>query len=175
MLLALYLLRWGERYDLASRVLAAGLEQARIEGHAARQGILHGERAATALAQGSLHDAQVEAETGLVLVEYPHFAILQLSAVAILVHIERGDLDTAAEVAHNVDVLGFSEDHVYLAEFLLARGRLRIAQGLVREGVADLMWCGEQLGHLAWSGQTKWMVTPLPRWPRSASGTRRPR
>jgi len=147
-LLALYLLRYGERYDLASRVLDAALEQARIEGHTARQGIIHGERAAIAFAQGLLHDAQVEAETGLLLVEQPHFAILQLTAVAILVHIERGDLDEASEVARSVDVPGISQEHVYVAEFLTARGRLRIAQGRLREGVADLLWCGERLGAL---------------------------
>jgi DNA-binding CsgD family transcriptional regulator len=144
-LLALYLLRYGERYDLASRILAAGLDQARIEGHAARQGIIHRERAAIAFARGSLHDAQIEAETGLMLVEYPHIAIFQLSAVAILVHVERGDLDAAAEAAHSVDVLGVSEDHGGVVEFLVARARLRIAQGLVREGVAELLRCGERL------------------------------
>jgi DNA-binding CsgD family transcriptional regulator len=142
--LALYLLRYGERYDLASRILAVGLEQARITGRATQQGFIHGERAAIAFAEGALHDAQVEAETGLALIDHPHIAIYQLSAVAILVHIERGDLAAAAEVAHSVDALGVNVDHVYIGEFLTARGRLRIAQGLLRDGVADLLWCGER-------------------------------
>ena len=80
-------------------MLDAALERARREGHATRQGIIHAMRAASALAQGSLHDAQVEAETGLLLVEDPHFIALLLVAVAMTVHIERGALDAAAGLA----------------------------------------------------------------------------
>ena len=74
---------------------------ARQEGHATRQGILHAMHAACALAQGSLHDAQVEAETGLLLVEHPHFIAQLLVAVAMTVQIERGALDAAAALAAN--------------------------------------------------------------------------
>ena len=49
-----------------------------------------------ALAQGALHDALIEAETGLLLVEHPHFIVPQLLAVAITVEIERGELEAAA-------------------------------------------------------------------------------
>ena len=52
-----------------------------------------------ALAQGALHDALIEAETGLLLVEHPHFIVPQLLAVAIIVQIERGELEVAAEHA----------------------------------------------------------------------------
>src|SRR5262249_7069364 len=76
-LLAVYLLSYGERHELALRALNAGLERARADGHTARQGVIHSQRAAIALAQGALHDAQVEAETGLLLVEPPHRAFLQ--------------------------------------------------------------------------------------------------
>jgi DNA-binding CsgD family transcriptional regulator len=144
-LLALFLLGYGERYDLGLRALDVGLDRARSEGHAAREGTIHGQRAAIALAQGSLHDAQVEAETGLLLVEPPHFAFLQLVAVAITVHIERGALDDAAELARAGTALGDAEDHTYVGEFLAARGRLRIAQGQPQEGIADLLWCGERM------------------------------
>ena len=107
-LLALLTLRLGERYELAVRLLDVALERARQEGHATRQGIIHAQRAAIALAQGSLHDAQVEAETGLLLVEKPHFIVLQLVAVAITVHIERGELDAAAELAQTGEALGIA-------------------------------------------------------------------
>ena len=143
--LALLMLELGEQYDLALRLLDVALEGARREGHATRQGLIHGQRAAIALAQGSLHDAQVEAETGLLLVEKQHFAFLQLLAVAMVVHIERGDLEAAAELAQAGEAVGIAEDRLYLDQFLVARGRLRIAQGDVREGVADLMWCGQRL------------------------------
>jgi DNA-binding CsgD family transcriptional regulator len=141
--LALLLLVWGEQYDVALRALDAALDRARREGSATRQGIIHGQRAAIALAQGSLHDAQVEAETGLLLVEKPHFAVLQLVAVAIVVHIERGALADALELARTGEALGIADDRNYVPEFLIARGRLQTAQGHVREGVADLLRCGE--------------------------------
>src|SRR5215472_17754470 len=92
---ALVTLIIGERYELADRLMDAALQRARQEGHATRQGILHAMHAASALAQGSLDDAQVEAETGLLLVEHPHFIAQLLVAVAMTVHIERGDLDAA--------------------------------------------------------------------------------
>ncbi len=160
--LALLTLRLGEQYGLALRLLEVALERARREGHATRQGIIHGQRAAIALAQGSLHDAQAEAETGLVLVEEPHFVVLQLVAIAIVVHIERGALAPAAELAQRGDALGIAEDRTYVAEYLIARGRLRIAEGHVREGVADLLWCGERLEALGlfWPSDWKAFVAP---------------
>ena len=128
-LLALMTLHYGEQYDLATRLLDIALDGARQEGHATRQGLIHGQRAVLALAQGALHDAQVEAETGLLLVAEPHFTVLQLLAVAITVHIERGELDAAADLASRVEPAAVAEDHTYVPGFLVARGRLRIAQG----------------------------------------------
>jgi DNA-binding CsgD family transcriptional regulator len=160
--LALVTLRLGERYEVALRLLDVALERARREGHTTRQGIIHGQRAAIALAQGSLHDAQVEAETGLLLVEAPHFAVLQLVAVAIVVHIERGALADACELARTGEALGIGDDHTFVAEYLTARGRLRIAQGEVREGVADLLWCGQRLEALGlrWPGDWRAFAAP---------------
>jgi DNA-binding NarL/FixJ family response regulator len=143
-LAALFTLIIGERYELAARLLDAALERARQEGHATRQGIIHALRATIALGQGSLHDAQVEAETGLLLVEDPHFIAQLLVAVAMTVHIERGELDAAAGLARTGEAMGIAEDRTYDLEFLTARGRLRIAQGQLEEGVADLLWCGRR-------------------------------
>ncbi|MET0762151.1 MAG: AAA family ATPase [Thermoleophilaceae bacterium] len=161
-LLALQTLRLGEQYDLALRMLDVALERARAEGHATRQGIIHGQRAAIALAQGSLNDAQVEAETGLLLVGERHFVVLQLLAVAMIVQIERGALEAAAELSQRGEALGIAEDRAYIDAYLTARGRLRIAQGHVREGVDDLMWCGERLEalRLPWPSDWKAYVSP---------------
>ena len=149
-------LRYAERYEPALRLLEVGLEVARREGHATRQGIIHGQRAGIALDQGVLHEAQVEAETGLRLIEAPHFELLQLVAVAVAVHIERGELDAAAEVAHTGEVPGITEDRTYLPDYLMARGRLRIAQGLVREGAEDLLWSGRRLESLGYRWGLPW-------------------
>ena len=161
-LLALMTLRFTERYDLALRMLGVGLERAQAEGHAARQGVIYGQRAAIALAQGSLRDAQVDAETGLVLVEEGHFSVLQLLAVAITVHVERGELETADELSRRGDALGIAEDHTFTDEFLVARGRLRIAQGELEQGVADLVWCGERLKALDLPWQGHWRAFAAP-------------
>jgi DNA-binding CsgD family transcriptional regulator len=160
--LALVIMENGEQYDQALRVFDLALEGARREGHATRQGLIHCRRAAIALAQGSLHDAQVEAETGLLLVEEQHFVLMQLLAVAIVVHIERGDLAAAAELAQTGEALGIAEDRLYVDQFLIARGRLRIAQGDVREGVADLMWCGERLEAYDVPWPSDWKVFAAP-------------
>jgi DNA-binding CsgD family transcriptional regulator len=162
MFLALVTLELGEEYDQALRLLDVALEGARHEGHATRQGLIHGRRAVMALAQGSLHDAQIEAETGLLLVEEQHFILLQLLAVAIVVHMERGDLETAAELAETGEALGIGEDRLYLDRYLVARGRLRIAQGQLREGVADLMWCGERLEPYGVQWPSEWKAFAAP-------------
>lgn len=142
--LAVVALRLGEHYDAALLMLDAALVQARHEGHATRQGIIYAERAAIALAQGSLQDAEVEAETGLLLVEKPHFAVLQLLAVAVTVQVERGALAEAAELAERGAALSLGETPAHLAEYLIARGRLRIAEGDARAGIADLLRCGRE-------------------------------
>src|SRR5207247_1856278 len=109
-----------------------------------------------ALARGSLHDAQVEAETGLRLVAEQHFAFRQLLAVAIDVDVERGELAAAAELAQRGDALRMAEDWMYLDQYLIARGRLRIALGQAREGVSDLMSCGEKREALGLRWPLEW-------------------
>jgi DNA-binding CsgD family transcriptional regulator/tetratricopeptide (TPR) repeat protein len=160
-LLALLALRLGERHELAARLLDVALEDARQEGHATRQGILHAQRAAVALAQGSLHDAQVEADTGLLLVEKSHFIGLLLVAVAMTAHIERGELDAAAELARTGEALG-TANRAHVNDFLTARGRLRIAQGRLEEGVADLLWCGQRREARGLHWPTDWRAHAAP-------------
>ena len=159
---ALFTLIVGERYDLAALLLDAAMERARYEGHATRQGIIHAMHAESALAQGALHDAQVEAETGLLLVEHPHFIAQLLVAVAMTVHIERGALDAAAGLARTGEAMGIAEERTYVTEFLTARGRLRIAQGQLEEGVADLLWCSQRLEARAVVWPTAWRAYAAP-------------
>jgi DNA-binding CsgD family transcriptional regulator len=161
-LAALFTLIVGERYELADRLLDAVLERARQEGHATRQGILHALHAASALAQGSLHDAQVEAETGLLLVEDQHFIAQLLVAVAMTVHIERGALDDAAGLARTGEEIGIAEERTYVTEFITARGRLRIAQGQLEDGVADFLWCSQRLEARAVQWPSTWRAYAAP-------------
>jgi len=159
---ALFTLVVGERYDLAALVMDPAMERARREGHATRQGIIHAMRAASALAQGSLDDAQVEAETGLLLVEDQHFITQLLVAAAMTVHIERGALDDAAGLARTGEAIGITEERTYVTEFITARGRLRIAQGQLEEGVADLLWCSQRLADRAALWPSTWRAYAAP-------------
>jgi DNA-binding CsgD family transcriptional regulator len=159
---ALFTLVVGERHDLAALVMDAAMERARREGHATRQGIIHAMHAVSALAQGSLDDAQVEAETGLLLVEDQHFIAQLLVAVAMTVHIERGALDDAAGLARTGEEIGIAEERTYVTEFITARGRLRIAQGQLEEGVADLLWCSRRLADRAALWPSTWRAYAAP-------------
>ena len=173
-LLALSTLRLSERYELASRLLGAALEGAQQEGHATRQGIIHAQRAALALAQGSLHDAQVEAETGLLLVQEPHFSFLQLVAVAIAVHLERGALADAAELARRGERLGTYEDGTWAyAEFLIAARGCGSRRGRCERG--SRICCGAASGkrRSACSGRATGDRLPPWRLPRWGTRTRR--
>ncbi len=160
--LAIHTLRLAEQYDMAWRMLDRVLEGARREGHAARQGLVRGQRAWIALAQGALHDAQIEAETGLRLIQEPHFALPQLLAAAIVVHLEVGDLDTAETLTQMGGRFCADEDRLYVDSFLTARGRLRIAQGRMREGLSDLLWCGERLQALEVAWPCDWRAHAAP-------------
>jgi DNA-binding CsgD family transcriptional regulator len=160
--LALITLRLAERLDVAMALLDAALARARDEGHATRLGIIHGERAMVALARGALHDALIEAETGLLLVEHPHFIVPQLLAVAITVQIERGDLETASEHAGGGEGGAITTERGYGAEFLIARARLRIAEGEVETGVGELLRCGERLHGLGVRWPNHWQGYAAP-------------
>ena len=160
--LAVSTLWLGEHYEAALQLLDFALERARGEGHAARQGIIHGQRALIAIDQGSLRDAQVEAETGLLLVDERHFVVFRLLAVAVTVHLERGELAEASELVQRGETLGIAEPRTHLDEYVVARSRLRLAQGQVRAGAADLLWLGQQLEALGlhWYGDWRLVAAP---------------
>ena len=168
-LLALMTLLLGEQYDLASQLLDVALDRARRAGHATREGLILGQRAAIALAQGSLRSAQVEAETGLLLAGGQHFAVLQLIAVAVTAHVERGALGEAEDLASQVAPATIEEDHIYVPRFLVARGQLRIAQAGLRKG--SPICSGVAAGSKRWAcpGRVTGGPRPPRRWPGWAS------
>ncbi len=133
-----------ERHDAAARWLDLALEVSRAQGLGARLAGLHAQRALLGLAAGAVGQAELDVETALNLPEAPPFVLPRIAGVAIQVFIERGRLDAAVSVAEqHGDRLG--RDHALADEYLTARGRLRVARGDVREGVADLLRCGELL------------------------------
>jgi DNA-binding CsgD family transcriptional regulator len=160
--LALATLVVGEAYDIATTIIDAGLDRARRQGHAARQGLLHGQRASVALARGALDDAQLEAEDGLALVGDRHAAVLQLAAVAIVVYIERGELEPAARALERGAAFDDTEDRMFLDQYVTSRGRLHVARGEVREGVQDFLMLGERLEALGVSWPSTWRAFAAP-------------
>ena len=152
----------GEAYDIAMPIIDAGLDLSRQQGHAARQGLLHGQRAAIALARGALDDAQLDAEAGLALVGERHIAVLQLAAVATVVYIERGELEAATWAVERAAVFDDTEDRMFIDQYVTSRGRLQIARGQVREGVEDLLWCGERLAALGVCWPSSWRAFVAP-------------
>ena len=99
---------------------------------------------------------RLRAETGLRLIQEPHFALPQLVAAAIVVHIEDGDLAAAEMLTQIGERFGGDEDRLYVDSYLTARGRLRIAQGQLQEGISDLLWCGERLKALGVEWPCEW-------------------
>ena len=133
-----------ERHDAAAGWLDLALEASRAQGLGARLAGLHAQRALLGLAAGAVGQAELDVETALNLPEAPRFVLPRIAGVAIQVFIERGRLDAAVSVAEqHGDRLG--RDHALADEYLTARGRLRVARGDAREGVADLLRCGELL------------------------------
>jgi DNA-binding CsgD family transcriptional regulator len=135
-------LRYAERFDASARWLELGLEAARARGLPIQIAMIHGERARQALVCGSVGDAQLEAQAGLDLIGERHFALPRLAAVAIEAALERGELEAAAAAEGRGRAEG-ERERLFIDEYLTARGRLRIARGGVREGIADMLRVGE--------------------------------
>lgn len=132
-------LRYAERLEAAARWLKLGLEAARARGHSVQLAMVQAERARHALLRGSVADAQLEADAGLEVIDASNFVFPRLTAVAIEAAIERGDLADGSGRAATVDA---ERERLFLDEYLIARGRLRIARGDPREGISDLLRVG---------------------------------
>jgi DNA-binding CsgD family transcriptional regulator len=133
-----------ERHAAAARWLGLALEVSRAQGLGPRIASLHAQRALLGLATGAVGEAELDAETALDLAEAPLLVLPRIAAVAIQVFIERGRLDAAAAVAER-EGDRLARERVFADEYLAARGRLRIARGDLREGLSDLLHCGEVL------------------------------
>jgi DNA-binding CsgD family transcriptional regulator len=142
--LAIDLLVRTERLDAAARWLDLTIEVARSRGLAPQLASLYAQRAVVELGRGAVGEAQVDIQTALGLAGERHFMLPRIVAVWIEVALERGEVEPAAELAErHGDSL--ARVRVTADEYLVSRGRLRIAMGDVRDGLADLLRCGELL------------------------------
>lgn len=153
--MAIDLLVKTERHDAAARWLDLAIEAARAYGLGLRLAGLHTQRAVLELGRGAVGEAELDIQTALRLAGERHFMLPRIVGVAIDVALERGEVQAAAElVERHGDTL--ARERVLVDEYLVSRGRLRIAEGDLRGGLADLLRCGEILDSYGIVRPTDW-------------------
>jgi DNA-binding CsgD family transcriptional regulator len=133
-----------ERYDVAAPLIDLGLEVARTLGLRPQLAMMQTQRAILALWRGAVADAHLDIQLALELAPDWDFVLRQGVAVAMQVALERGELDAAEELAGRSPEL-FERERLFADRYLTSRGRVRIATGDPRAGLADLFRCGELL------------------------------
>src|SRR5436190_7382682 len=139
-------LLWAERYAQVRPLLDASIAQARATGDSARLALGLGNRGWLALRRGDLHAAEGDARTALAATGLPAPPIYRVINLGVLVRVllEQGELDEAEETLATLE--GEAESgFVTAAGLRLARGRLRVAQGRVAEGLEDFLDVGKGL------------------------------
>lgn len=138
-----------EQFDLLAELASACLNDARRRGSLPRFICLATLRAIGAYRAGALGDAEADGRDALEVARLYGHQFWLPGAVAALLNplVERGRLDEADAVLRDSLV---EERHAgshafcWAALLLPARARLRMAQGRVEEGLADLLACGER-------------------------------
>ena len=162
-LLALIAFRLGERYDQALLMLDAALEQARREGHAARQGIIHAERAAVALGQGvaARRRGRGRDRTAAGRGAAPRVPAAARGRDHRARRTRRAGRGSRARRAAAPGSSSPSRVRI-CTSILAARARLRIAEGDVPAALADLQRCGRDAEALGVQGPSHWMSLAAP-------------
>jgi DNA-binding CsgD family transcriptional regulator len=131
-----------ERFDEAAEANARGLEDARARGSAVGFALASAAQADVDLRRGMLADAgahartalDLTAESGLLAAFLPFLLFPLLECL-----IERGELEAAEAVLARHRLTDELEEAAGNDLVLLARGRLRLAQGRTGEGIGDLL------------------------------------
>jgi hypothetical protein len=144
-----------ERHAAAIRWLDLTIEAARAAGLAPQLASLHTQRALVDLDRGAVGESEVDIQTALQLAGERHFMSPRIVGVAMEVALQRGEVETAAELAER-DRDALARERALVDEYLVSRGRLRIARGEVRDGLADLLRCGELLDSYGIVRPTDW-------------------
>jgi DNA-binding CsgD family transcriptional regulator/tetratricopeptide (TPR) repeat protein len=155
-------LLWAERYAQVRPLLDASIAQARVTGDSGRLAVGLGTRGWLALRRGDLSAAEGDTRTALAATELPAPPMYRVLNGGVLVKtlVDRGEFDAAEEVLAPLDFE--TESGSLTASVLrLARGRLRVEQGRVAEGLEDLLAVGAHLtpalvtcpGYLPWRSE----------------------
>ncbi len=156
---ATFALLWTERYDQVGPLVDASILEARATGDSGRLAVGLATRGWLALRLGDLSAAETDTRTALAATELPAPPMYRVLNAGVLVDalVARGELDAAEET---LAALGPEPERGSLtaAVLRLARGRLRVGQGRIAEGLDDFLAVGARLtrgmvscpGYLAW-------------------------
>jgi DNA-binding CsgD family transcriptional regulator len=139
-------LLWAERYAQVRPLLDTSIAQARITGDGSRLAVGLAHRGWLALRRGDLGAAEGDTRTALAATELPAPPLYRVLNGALLVKtlLDQGELDAAEQALAPLD--SEAESGSLVAALLrFARGRLRVAQGRVAEGLEDLLAVGTLL------------------------------
>ena len=137
-------LLWADRYAQLRPLLDASIAQARVTGDSGRLAIGLATRGWLALRRGDLCAAEVDTRTALAATELPAPPLYRVLSGGVLVNalVGQGELDAAEQAPLDFEAESRS---LPAAVFRFARGRLRIGQGRIAEGLEDLLSVGDIL------------------------------
>ena len=134
---------WAERYDAVRPLLDVSIAEARATGDSSRLAVGLAHRGWLALRLGDLGAAETDTRTALAAAELPAPAMYRVLNAGVLVKalVDRGELAEAERVLAPLDA---DADVATLtaAVLRLSRGRLRVEQGRVAEGLGDFLAVG---------------------------------
>ena len=139
-------LLWAERYAQVRPLLDASIAQARATGDGSRLAVGLAHRGWLALRRGDLIAAEGDTRTALAATELPAPPLYRVLNGGVLVKalVEQGELDAAEQALAPLDSEAESGS-LSAAVLRLARGRLRVEQGRVAEGLEDFLAVGAVL------------------------------
>ena len=133
-------LQWIDELDHAERELSAAVVEARGQGAAFGLAVASSMLGLVAWKRGRLAIAEAEARTGVEIATQMGWVAAFPFPLACLVDVlsDAGKLDEADRLIHDNDLAGPLPTSHAVTELLGARGRLRLAQGQLEQGIKDL-------------------------------------
>jgi DNA-binding CsgD family transcriptional regulator/tetratricopeptide (TPR) repeat protein len=141
-----FTLLWAERYAQLRPLLDASISQARATGDGIRLAMSLAVRGWLSLRRGDLCAAEGDARTAIAADELPAPPMFRVLNGGVLLEalVEQGQLDAAEEALAPLD-FETESGSLISPPLRFARGRLRIAQGRIADGLEDLLAVGALL------------------------------